>query len=67
MGFDQQNIHRMTNYLINDFWGKDWNLNNDIKEIHWDGDLSIDKQLATDFMTKKIPAVYNMKVKKISI
>lgn len=57
----------MTQYFLNDFFGKEWNLNNDLKEIHWDGDLAIDKTLAMEFMTKKIPNVYNMKVKRLSV
>ena len=67
MGFDQTSIHKMTDYLLNDLFGKEWNLNNDLRILKWDGDLKIDKKLAISFMTKKIPAVYNMKVKSLTM
>jgi len=38
-----------------------------LTEFHWDGDLAIDKDLATKFMKDQIPGVYNMKLKVFSM
>lgn len=35
--------------------------------FHWDGDLAIDKDLATKFMKDQIPGVYNIKLKVFSM
>ena len=57
----------MIDYLLNDLFGCDWNLNNNITDLHWDGDLAIDKQMAIKFMKDQIPAVYNIKLKTLSM
>ena len=67
MKFDKDGALKMTEYLLNDLFARDWNLNNTLTEFHWDGDLTIDKQLANKFMKEQIPAVYNMKIKVFSM
>jgi hypothetical protein len=67
MKFDHQTAVDMTQYLVNDLFGADWNLNNIITVFHWDGDLAIDKDLATKFMKDQIPSVYNIKLKVFSM
>ena len=67
MKFDKPGALAMTEYLLNDLFGSEWNLNNALTELHWDGDLSIDKALANKFMKEQIPNVYNMKLKIFSM
>ena len=62
--FNKDNLHKFTSFLLEQF-GKDWNLNTNLKNLYWDGDLSIDKPHAIDFMTKKIPNVYNLRLQTI--
>ena len=67
MKFDKPGALAMTEYLLKDLFGSKWNLNNALTELHWDGDLSIDKELANKFMKEQIPNVYNMKLKIFSM
>ena len=64
--FSKENLKTFTKFLIGQF-GKDWNLNNSLTTLKWDGDLKADKALALDFMTNQLQNVYNLKLKTISM
>lgn len=51
--------------FLNGELGKDWNLNNGLKELKWDNDLKeIEslKKIASQFLEKELVMVYNRKI-----
>jgi hypothetical protein len=64
--FSKENIKTFTSCLL-DLFNKDWNLNNNLKKLFWDGDLAVDKPLALEFMTKSLPKVYNLRLRTIFV
>jgi len=59
-------LHAFSSFLL-DLFRKDWNLNNNLKTLKWDGGFKADKVLAMAFMTKQLPEVFNLKLKTISM
>ena len=45
----------------------DWNINTSLEELIWDHDLKCSPALATEFLTQILPAVYNLKLKTVSM
>ena len=56
----------MIEFLTKQF-NKEWNLNNNLVDLHWDRDLEVVKPLAIKLITKTLPTIYNRKLKHISI
>jgi len=61
LGMSKKNCKAIVK-LLNDQMNSGWNLDNNLRELIWNDDLKKSPTTAIKFLTKDIPAIYNMKL-----